>query len=495
MTFLRLRTLLAAAFLLTLALAGCNSSSSTSVYEEYPNVAVTDFSLKADSKVTGLDSTYFSIDLEHGVIFNADSLRKGTPINKLVANIKYSNLVESAIIKMTGGTTRTGEIDYKENPTDSIDFTGDVTLTLTANGGAMSRSYRLKVNVHNAEPDRLVWSSLENTSLTNLVGEAREIKTVKEGDRALMLTLNSNGEYALYSSDKIGNSHSLLLSPSDFNGVSPRIETFTAGNGRGYFLDQTGNLYSFDLNGGSPSPTGTKWTTLIGPYEGSVLGVSEANGVRHFECYPSETISQEVPEDFPLDGLSNLVTLVNKWTSTPVAFFIGGAAADTSLSNATWAFDGSNWVKLGKGGIPALRDAALLKYYNYRPSAAGTSMIEYEVWLMMGGQLADGTYNRTVYISYNNGVDWQPGSTLLQLPEAIPGMRGFDAIVMDEELSASIASGWKKAPMKLPFEVSGDDISWECPYIHLIGGTLSDGSLNRTIWRGVLSRLTFTPII
>ena len=48
---------------------------------------------------------------------------------------------------------------------------------------------------------------------------------------------------------------------------------------------------------------------------------------------------------------------------------------------------------------------------------------------------------------------------------------------------------------RIPWQVEGGIITWECPYIYLIGGYGPDGKLYDTIWRGVLNRLTFTPII
>ena len=136
-------------------LTSCNSDDDSLEYNDPVNVAVTAFSLRYNSSNLGLDSAYFSIDLDHGVIFNADSLRKGTDISKVVANITFSTNVSSAVISMSGGSVRTGEIDYKENPSDSIDFTGNVTLTVKADNDRMSKTYRIKVNVHKENPDSL----------------------------------------------------------------------------------------------------------------------------------------------------------------------------------------------------------------------------------------------------------------------------------------------------------------------------------------------------
>ncbi|MDE7409414.1 MAG: hypothetical protein K2N09_05265, partial [Muribaculaceae bacterium] len=54
------------------------------------SVAVTKFSLKSKKgSNVKLDSVFFSIDLNRGVIFNADSLPVGTDVTKLVPVIGY----------------------------------------------------------------------------------------------------------------------------------------------------------------------------------------------------------------------------------------------------------------------------------------------------------------------------------------------------------------------------------------------------------------------
>lgn len=137
---------------------GCNKKDDDEddpAYIEPSSLAVNGFYLKADKNVLrGLDSVYFSIDLQRAVIYNADSLPKGTRITDLIPVISYSQYINTAIITMEGGSKRSGESDYLHSPNDSIDFTGSVRLTIgSSNGG--TRVYTLKVNVHEQEPDSL----------------------------------------------------------------------------------------------------------------------------------------------------------------------------------------------------------------------------------------------------------------------------------------------------------------------------------------------------
>lgn len=160
-------------------------------------VAVTGFSLKAMSKVApNLDSVFFSIDLNRGVIFNADSLPVGTNIEKLIADISYTSSASSVKLTQTGGK-KEGEIDYKENPSDTIDFSGKVLLSITAEDNSTTRTYNIKVNVHKCEPDTLVWDRLAVTPMPSRLGNPVQQKTVQFKDAAYSLIAEKDGSYTM----------------------------------------------------------------------------------------------------------------------------------------------------------------------------------------------------------------------------------------------------------------------------------------------------------
>ena len=119
-----------------LTFGACNSKDDPAEknFGKDSSVAVTAFKLSDTNNASKfrLDSVFFSIDLENGVIFNADSLPLGTNVTKLVPVISYPSSVSEAIITMEGGAVRTGDVDYKTSPSDSIDFSGNVFLKLTA---------------------------------------------------------------------------------------------------------------------------------------------------------------------------------------------------------------------------------------------------------------------------------------------------------------------------------------------------------------------------
>lgn len=479
------------------SLTSCNSDESSFKYVNPVNLAVTGFSLTADSKNPGLDSVYFTIDLEHGVIFNADSLRKGTRVDKVIPKITFNNTPSEAVIIMSGGTTREGEVDYKTNPTDSIDFTGDVKLRVKADNNEIGMTYTLKVNVHKVETDSLFWDEISYQTLPSRLPDPKAMKTIETGNKVLALVEENDGSYSRIEYESLADlKHSTTKITLPFEAD---IQTLCASENSTWILDKEGSLWQGDSLLSSWQDTGEDWISLIGPYIESVVGIKKAGDDTVFSQYPLLNLNNKIiPSDFPVKGYSNFVTLANKWTLSPVAFFTGGITSGGSLSASTWAFDGSEWIQLGEGGIPALEGASIIPYYHYRPSADGNSMIEYNVWMIIGGRQGNGSFNRDVYISYDNGVNWTLGTSSMQLPEIFPQLDYCDNIVVNIDKSANLSSGWKslvKNQRKLNYWVTGDIITWECPYIYLFGGYLPSGKLYNNIWRGVLGRLTFMPVI
>lgn len=143
-----------------------------------------------------------------------------------------------------------------------------------------------------------------------------------------------------------------------------------------------------------------------------------------------------------------------------------------------------------------------MPYFNYRKTTTSWIQTEYSVWLCLGGRLPDGSLNGTVYLSYDNGVNWAAAPQLLQLPKHIsPGFEA-DAIIRSSSFNADLSAYWKSAKTadvpsgvrRVDYFIDGDNIDWECPYIYLFGGLNASGVLAPDIRRAVLARLTYAPL-
>ena len=483
--------------------SSCNDKKETTeeIAVTISTVAVKSFTLKADTKVlTDLDSVFFSIDLDNGVIFNADSLPKGTNIEKLVPVITFMTTMSKADLVYTDAVGVEKTVNYLETTTDSINFSSPVTLNVTAYDGETNYSYRLKVNVHQQEPDSLMWSDMAVGNLPSRLPSPVAQRSVQFGSEAVSLIEENDGSYTLSTSSQLYNGDwekEPLTLP-----FTPEVASLTASDDTLWMLADDGSLFT-STDAKNWSDTGEKWLSITGLYMESVLGIRLTDtGLTHCHYPASQSIADlPVAADFPVKGISALVSAPTKWATEPTAFFVGGVKADGSLSNATWAFDGSVWARIDNVAAPALDSPTIVRYVNYRNTESIFYPQEAEAWLLIGGRDAEGNMNRTVYFTHDNGVTWKAGSSLMQLPEYVPGLRGADAIVMDASHSSSITDYWKSQPaqsagrwLKPAYVVEGYDIIWECPYIYLIGGYDSADRLSCDIWKGVLARLRFTPL-
>lgn len=482
-------------------LAACNAKEDEApAYEPVPSVAVTKFVLSSNSKVMeNLDSVFFSIDLDRGIIFNADSLPKGTPVDKLVPVITYSSGVKKALIKMTGGSTREGEVNYTDSPTDSIDFTGKVTLTLSTADDALTRTYTVKVNVHKMVADSLMWDRTAVASLPSRLPSPKEQRTVSYGDKVITLIRESDNSLTLAS----------CLNPSDNNWektelalpFEPALRSLNATDDSLYILSSSGELFSSSDAEGWVS-TGFVWHTVIGGYGSQLLGIirDSSGGFAH-DIYPRpEGYSPvAVSPDFPVEAMSQFNSFSSKWASTPIGFFIGGRRGNT-LSGDSWSYDGTSWANTSNNPLPPLENPLIIPYFNYRKTSTSWLQTEYSVWLCIGGRMADGSVNPSMYLSYDNGVNWMKADSLLQLPDYIHPSVKADAVIRNTPMSARLDAYWRSSRTELPkgarisYFVDGTDVEWDCPYIYMFGGEDSQGRLRNVISRGVLARLTFSPL-
>lgn len=451
--------------------------------------------------MANLDSVFFSIDLEHGVIFNADSLPVGTDVTHLVPVIVYPKAVTSATIQMVGGQTE-GTSDYKKHPTDSIDFSGDVLFTLVAQNGTTSATYRLKVNVHKTKPDSIVWDRMAVTDLPSRLPSPTDQKTVSFDKKAYTLVRESDGSMTLAVSDN------LFERKWTKTAVSPDFQmdlrTFTASDKKFYVLSSTGDLYESD-DAKTWIATGEKWLNIVGGYGDWVLGLREdtASGEIMHTSWPASGFPDiETAPEFPVRGYSNFALFLNKWAPHPVGTLVGGVTASGDYSSATWAFDGKSWAKLSDKLVPAVKGATIIPYFGYLQTSTLWIQTEYTTWLMVGGVDVNGKVNPVTYVSYDYGVNWHPGDTTVQLPENLKPLYDSDQVVMSVPKSASLADSWTKVagrPLgpyrRIPYSVDGTTILWDCPYIYTFGGRLEGNVFYPMVRRAVLSRLTFAPII
>lgn len=486
---------------LVLAAVSCNSKSTDDEGEIAVTpalVAVKEFRLaKNDSVMHNLDSVFFSIDLNSGVIFNADSLPKGTKLEKLIAKITFANSMTKADITFRNENNVDTTINYLTNPDDTINFSYPVKLDVTAQDGTNSFSYQIKVNVHKEDPDSIMWDRLATSPLPSRFQNPVAQKTVYREETAYCLIEEYSGKFTLATSSELNKGD---WNKSDFSpGFEPAVESFTLNPEGFYLLANNGDLYA------SPDTytwtnTGENWVSILGAFGNKVLGIkTNASGFLH-SIYPAPESYEGIPvsEDFPIFKSSQMGQIESEWADRPTVFLAGGIMENGKPTSSVWAFDGNNWAVINEDILPALSSPMLARYVVYRDTPYIFLKREFDVWLLFGGTNEDNEMNRKVYLSYDNGVHWTLAPEMMQLSETVPSLAGADLIVADYTLTSDLSEAWTPSPdsrTRASFTIDGYDISWICPYLYIFGGYDTDGALNPDIYRGVLQRLRFVPDI
>ncbi len=110
---------------------------------------------KDSTYVTPVTGSYYplSIDQKNGLIYNADSLPKGTDAKRIV----FSTIAASGSIMIR--SLATGK-DTVFTASDSTDCTAERLVTVYSPDGLSKRPYRMNINVHREEPDSFRWTRL-----------------------------------------------------------------------------------------------------------------------------------------------------------------------------------------------------------------------------------------------------------------------------------------------------------------------------------------------
>lgn len=490
---------------LGVASTACNSSEG---WESEPqNLAGTEvsaFSLKANSNVlNNLDSVFFSIDLIGGRIFNASPLPYGTETDSLAVAISADACSVAEIY-----VTRTGEkqdtvINYLTSPDEFVDFSyGPVRLHLVSADGSSERDYQITVNVAPEVSDSLYWDKLQKGQIYG-VDNMLLAKTVKLQDRAVTLSTDHRREIGISvfvpaAATGGGTWDTELILPLFTKGtpdvntpvrVSARdidVESFTATDeGFLYIRDNNGNLYMSTDRGATFVLVDTGWLTITAPYRDSVLGVKDLGGNLKFTGYSPHSGGWEISDynyTFPMRGTSAAAAFSTKWTDRPQIVILGGNTSTNNPTGAAWAFDGTKWAMISDQ-LPAGGGYAMSKYVIAETDTMTWTVKSREVLIAFGG-IRNSVPSKEVWISRDMGVNWQKGSSLLQLPDYIPAVSGASLLVFDKTLEVGRVAPRAVKPIT----------QWDCPYLYLFGGYDVNESYSAEYWSGVVNHWTVKPV-
>lgn len=111
-------------------------------------------------KTVAGDEYKFVIDQRNNVIYNKDSLSFGTDVSKLTTSLSYKG------VPYIYSTEAEDYVYYYS--IDSIDFTTPVKVRLRSTDATFDNDYIIKVNVHQVDPDLMVWAECASDALAGV---------------------------------------------------------------------------------------------------------------------------------------------------------------------------------------------------------------------------------------------------------------------------------------------------------------------------------------
>lgn len=487
-------------------LVSCNSDDPDPMeYVESSSVLVSGFSLSDDKKVLdSLQNVFFSIDLEKGLIFNADSLPFGTKVTKLVPKISTPSTASEVKLKYYDTKAmRDSTVNYLENSTDSIDFSnGPATLTVKSQSGLVTKEYKISVNVHKVKADSLAWYSMHEAPLPTTFSNLDAQCTALLGGKFFCLSTDGK-THSLSTSDNPADSqwNTTTLDLS----FSPRVESLRASTDALYILSTDNELFT-STDGELWTSTGLKWVNIYGNYYEQIIGAKATKDGYEIVSYP-EGGKWQMPEDFPLTGTSLTACYSSQMAYAPLLVMTGGRTAEGNLISGSWSFDGDSWAQVSSKKLPeGLEFVTMVPYSLVDVPNTTWSPTDYPVLLTFGGINAAGKINETVYYSRDWGMTWREAPELIQFPEEFPITYAATAFQYSTKMTVgSRGRNWSEIPIRplpsnavftIPGSRSGVTIinEWDCPSIYLFGGRDASGKTLDQMWRGVIYYFTFRPV-
>lgn len=382
----------------------------------------------------------FTINQATGEVFNYDSLPYNTDVSKLVTGMSAVGVVSIYV-----DSTETYEHFVAS---DSTDFTAPRKFRIYSADAQYYKDYTIRVNVHQVEPDLMVWnrslseSAVEPVRLIEFDGQMRLFGTSANG-KPVVMSAAMAGEPQWYPLDVTG-----IASPSAFR----TIQKFA---GRLYAVSG-GDLYC--------SENATDWSLLLQGYGfEAIIGASDDDGKLWlatadaiYSTADGSAVTSEgaVPADFPLYGVSAASYPMSHNKGIVRYMLVGHATPEMDGRPFVWSriSTESRWVKYDNIGnpypCPALKDLAVLRYNDFLYAFGGKGTVAGETVEPFSA----------FYVSRDNGIVWKADPSFYQrLPKELSGNSSPFAATVDSDNYVWIVCGgdsivsWKGIINRLGF--------------------------------------------
>jgi len=406
-----------------IGLISCSGSSSTITTS---NIArLTAFSLVKQDSFPGLAEATFKIEelLDTGLVYVIDSIRYGTPIDKVTANMTFEKTPGAVVMKFPDTT-------FMLSGYDTLNFNKrPVYMTVTSSDLTVKKTYEIQVYVHQTDPDLYVWQTLNNAMY-----EAED-----EEQQVVLL----NGTFCLFSNN--GFENRLFVSPDaatweelTVSGLPSgcRVKGIISDGERLYYAEETALYTSDDATTWTVTSYGDKdytiqtmlmhfnnevWLVLEDTTEHLCLGRIEADTIVKTDVM--------LDDAFPVSGFATVD--FQNLSNRKRAMVVGGFARNGECVNSRWNIEYS----------PTLEHP--YRWINYSieqpefSTLTGVSVIWYKDRLLMFGGVDKNMVFRgnEVLVSIDEGFTWTPADTAkCQLPEAYTPRQKQSVVVKDNSI-------------------------------------------------------------
>ena len=445
------------------------------------NAQISALHLSCDS-ISGLDSVKFTIDQVNSLIYNKDSMPFGTVIDfKVLVDIEFDNpygVNNFILIEATGDTVQT--------VTDSVDFSAPVMIIVTAYDGVIKKTYEAKLNVHQVNPDTLVWEKYADI----LPGKSfQEMKTIQYDDVFYMYVLE-NSVYQLYRTDIRNMIDWEKLDLSGFPSHA-KLSQMTRLADEWAVLSEEGVLYYSDNSRvWTPCDMDLNIKAVLGYLpESKISGrkdvlccIAETDSVLYYVTIDKQrtiTKGNEVAESFPLSGFGQFHYETMYYPRLVIA---GGRDSKDMLSDKAFAtMDGLTWASLTYPLTTFLsREAAVTFYYDNN-------------FFVIGGIDGSGKALKDVNYSKDQGISWHNTYTVKVYVDETDDV---DIVYEYDENADRYYYNDERAyyPMDKEYMARGFSSVFidKNDFIWLFGGKATqDTNVLNEIWRGRINRLGF----
>lgn len=357
--------------------------------------------LKNDS-IPNLENAVFTLVFDEmihdSIIVNLDSLPYQTRIDSVYAVFSFKSSSACYLIFDNDSL-----VTYSSgNP---IDFTKVSQIKNIASDGVTERTYYIKVNVHQVEPELYVWRKLSDYICSFPVNDQ---KAIYFKDKIYFFVNAASGIY-FYTSTNGTTWTEYIINGLPSSATFQDIKVFndilflTQNNSNLYFSTDGMNwsIYQyadFQFSSLLFVMNNQLWAVVNTINDGKYRFASSNDG-SHWQ------LNEEIPENFPIRNFT-AISFYSR-TKTPKSLVINGTSVDNQPLGTRWSTEnGSYWVDF------SIEDKSLDSLDQ------GASIISYDDKLFILGRNKEKTEKNYFRQSIDEGLSWQiPDSTYNYLPE------------------------------------------------------------------------------